>query len=191
MIVLATAAPIVATFAIQFGQIDYFLLAMLGLLLIGSLSSGSLAKGVFAAGAGIIIGLVGMDSMGSGARFTFGSLQLMNGIDFVVAILGLFGMSEILYQLKTVDKTGTKATLKKMAFPPLRFLLSFLPLSMRVSVMGVLIGALPGAGGEIAALLAYDHAKKRLKSLTVLSEKVPTPELLPRKPETTLLSAVP
>lgn len=163
VIVLATAAPIVATFAIQFGQIDYFLLAMLGLLLIGSLSSGSLAKGVFAAGAGIIIGLVGMDSMGSGARFTFGSLQLMNGIDFVVAILGLFGMSEILYQLKTVDKTGTKATLKKMAFPPLRFLLSFLPLSMRVSVMGVLIGALPGAGGEIAALLAYDHAKKTVK----------------------------
>ncbi|SDH99619.1 tripartite tricarboxylate transporter permease [Alteribacillus bidgolensis] len=161
--VLATAAPLVSTIAIQFGQRDYFLLAMLGLLLIGSLSQGSMAKGVFAAGAGIILGLVGMDSIGGGSRFTFGSLQLMNGIDFVVAILGLFGMSEILYQLKTLNEKGQTVTLKKMVFPPLRFLFKFLPLSMRVSIMGVLIGALPGAGGEIAALLAYDHAKRTTK----------------------------
>ncbi|WP_158737900.1 tripartite tricarboxylate transporter permease [Alteribacillus sp. YIM 98480] len=162
--VLATAAPLVSTIAIQFGQRDYFLLAMLGLLLIGSLSQGSMAKGVFAAGAGIILGLVGMDSIGGGSRFTFGSLQLMNGIDFVVAILGLFGMSEILYQLKTLNEKGQTVTLKKMVFPPLRFLFKFLPLSMRVSIMGVLIGALPGAGGEIAALLAYDHAKRTTKN---------------------------
>ncbi|SDH26474.1 putative tricarboxylic transport membrane protein [Alteribacillus persepolensis] len=162
--VLATAAPLVSSIAIQFGQRDYFLLAMLGLLLIGSLSQGSMAKGMFSAGAGIILGLVGMDTIGGGSRFTFGSLQLMNGIDFVVAILGLFGMSEILYQLKTLNEKGQTVTLKKMAFPPLRFLLGFLPLSMRVSVMGVLIGALPGAGGEIASLLSYDHARRTTKN---------------------------
>ncbi|MFB4163193.1 tripartite tricarboxylate transporter permease [Alteribacillus sp. JSM 102045] len=161
--VLATAAPLVSTIAIQFGQRDYFLLAMLGLLLIGSLSQGSMAKGVFAAGAGIILGLVGMDSIGGGSRFTFGSLQLMNGINFVTAILGLFGMSEILYQLKTLNEKGQTVTLKKMVFPPLRVLFRFLPLSLRVSIMGVLIGALPGAGGEIAALLSYDHAKRTTK----------------------------
>src|SRR5699024_3758423 len=52
---------------------------------------------------------------------------------------------------------------KKLAFPPIRLLLRFLPLSLRVSVMGVLVGALPGAGGEIAALLSYDHAKRSVK----------------------------
>ncbi|MBB6450521.1 putative tricarboxylic transport membrane protein [Geomicrobium halophilum] len=163
VIVLATAAPLVSTIAIQFGQIDYFLLAILGLLLIGSLSQGSVAKGIFAAGAGIILGLVGMDSIGGGTRFTFGSLQLMNGIDFVVAILGLFGMAEILYQLKTLNEKGQTITLKKMIVPPLRLVFKFLPLSLRVNVMGVLIGALPGAGGEIAALLSYDHAKRTVK----------------------------
>src|SRR5699024_5195407 len=88
---------------------------------------------------------------------------LMNGINFVVAILGLFGMAEILYQLKTLNEKGVSATLKKLAFPPIRLLLRFLPLSLRVSVMGVLVGALPGAGGEIAALLSYDHAKRSVK----------------------------
>src|SRR5699024_1298055 len=120
VIILATAAPLVSKIAIQFGQRDYFLLAMLGLLLVGSLSKGAMAKGIFSAGAGIILGLVGMDTIGGGNRFTFGSLQLMNGINFVVAILGLFGMAEILYQLKTLNEKGVSATLKKLAFPPIR-----------------------------------------------------------------------
>ncbi len=164
VIILATAAPLVSKIAINFAQRDYLLLAMLGLLLVGSLSKGATGKGIFAAGAGIIIGLVGMDSIGGGSRFTFGSLQLMNGVNFVVAILGLFGMAEILYQMKNLSTEGKTSILKKTAFPTFAFLLKFLPLSLRVSVMGVLIGALPGAGGEIAALLGYDHAKQTVKN---------------------------
>ncbi len=164
VLVLATAAPLVAKIAINFGQRDYLLLDILGLLLVGSLSKGATAKGIFAAGVGIIIGLVGMDPIGGGSRFTFGSLQLMNGVNFVVAILGLFGMAEILYQMKNITTEGKASILKKTAFPTIKFLLKFLPLSLRVSVMGVLIGALPGAGGEIAALLGYDHAKQTVKN---------------------------
>ncbi|MGM8211267.1 tripartite tricarboxylate transporter permease [Virgibacillus sp. W0430] len=163
IIVLASAAPFVAKIAINFGQRDYLLLALLGLLLVGSLSKGSMSKGIFAAGAGVIIGLVGMDPIGGGSRFTFGSLQLMNGVNFVVAILGLFGMAEILYQMKSLTTEGKATILKKTAFPTLKFLFKFLPLTLRVSIMGVLIGALPGAGGEIAALLGYDHAKQTVK----------------------------
>src|SRR5690625_1395825 len=164
VIILATAAPLVAKIAINFGQRDYLLLALLGLLLVGSLSKGATAKGIFAAGAGIIVGLVGMDSIGGGSRFTFGSLQLMNGVNFVVAILGLFGMSEVLYQLRNLSSEGKTSILKKTAFPTIAFMLRFLPLTLRVSVIGVLIGALPGAGGEIAALLGYDHAKQTFKN---------------------------
>lgn len=163
VIVLATAAPLVAKIAIDFGQRDYFLLALLGLLLVGSLSKGQIAKGIFAASAGIIVGLVGMDSIGGGSRFTFGSLQLLNGVNFVVAILGLFGMAEVLYQLKNITMEGKTSILKRTAFPTIAFLLKLLPLSLRVSIMGVLIGALPGAGGEIAALIGYDHAKQTTK----------------------------
>lgn len=164
VIVLATAAPLVSKIAINFAQRDYLLLALLGLLLVSSLSKGATAKGIFAAGAGIIIGLVGMDSIGGGSRFTFGSLQLMNGVNFVVAILGLFGMAEILYQMKNITTRGKTSVLKKAAFPTIAFLFKFLPLSLRTSIMGVLIGALPGAGGEIAALIGYDHAKQTTKN---------------------------
>lgn len=164
IIILAFAAPLVAKVAINFGQRDYLLLALLGLLLVGSLSKGSTAKGIFAAGAGIIIGLVGMDTIGGGSRFTFGSLQLMNGVNFVVAILGLFGMAEILYQMKNISNKGQSSIMRRTAFPTVAYLLKFLPLSLRVAVLGVLIGALPGAGGEIAALLGYDHAKQTFKN---------------------------
>ncbi|MFB4161597.1 tripartite tricarboxylate transporter permease [Geomicrobium sp. JSM 1781026] len=164
VIVLATAAPIVASFAVQFANRDYFLLALLGLLLVGNLSNGTLAKGLFSAGAGIVIGLIGMDPIGGGSRFTFGSLQLMNGVDFIIALLGLFGMSEILYQMRELKRQGKPLEIKKMVIPPLRFIFKFLPLSMRVSILGVLTGALPGAGGEIAALLSYDHAKRSTKN---------------------------
>lgn len=164
VIFLATTAPFISKIAINFGQRDYLLLALLGLLLVGSLSKGSTAKGIFAAGAGILVGLIGMDTIGGGTRFTFGSLQLMNGVNFIVALLGLFGMSEILFQMRTINKSSINAILKKTAFPTIAFFLKFLPMSLRVSVMGVLIGALPGAGGEIAALLGYDHAKRTVKN---------------------------
>ncbi|GAJ97850.1 LOW QUALITY PROTEIN: tricarboxylate transport membrane protein TctA [Geomicrobium sp. JCM 19055] len=164
VIVLASAAPVVASFAVQFANRDYFLLAMLGLLLVGNLSNGTIAKGLFSAGAGIIIGLIGMDPIGGGSRFTFGSLQLMNGVDFIIALLGLFGMSEILYQMRELKRQGKPVELKKRLSHLCDLSLSFYLSPLRVSILGVLTGALPGAGGEIAALLSYDHAKRSTKN---------------------------
>lgn len=164
VIVLAAATPLVSSIAIDFGQQDYFLLTMIGLLLISSLSKGSMVKGIFSACIGVILGLVGIDSLGAGPRFTFDTTILLNGIDFIVVILGLFGMSEVLYQIYILKDEKKKAVLTKIAAPSLRFILKFFPLSLRVSIMGVLIGALPGAGGEIASLLGYDHAKKTFKN---------------------------
>ncbi|GAA0370671.1 tripartite tricarboxylate transporter permease [Bacillus horti] len=164
VIVLATAAPFVASFAIQFAPRDYFLLATLGLLLVGSLSKGSMSKGIFAAGIGVIIGLVGMDPVTGSGRFTFGQLQLMGGINFIIALLGLFGLSEVLYQIKKLKDEGKMINVISKIIPPFRLLFNLLPLSLRVSVIGVLTGALPGVGGEIAALLSYDHAKRSTKN---------------------------
>lgn len=162
--VLAIGAPSVAKIALNFGQRDYLLLALLGLLLVGGLSKGSLEKGIFSASLGVIIGLIGIDPIGGAHRFTFGSFSLLNGVDFVVAILGLFGLAEILFQMRNLHQKAAFSSMKKVAFPTVAFLLKFLPLTLRVSVMGVLIGALPGAGGEIAALLGYDHAKQTFKN---------------------------
>lgn len=164
VVVLATAAPAVSMIAIQFGNRDYFLLTLIGLLLVGSLSQGTVAKGVFMASLGVMIGLIGMDPLTGQTRFTFDIFTLTSGINFIIAILGLFGLSEILYQMKTLHERGEVIDFKRTVIPPFRFLFKFLPLTLRVSILGVLTGALPGVGGEIAALLSYDHAKRSVKN---------------------------
>jgi putative tricarboxylic transport membrane protein len=160
--VLALAAPMVAEFSLKFAPRDYLLLAIMGLLLVGSLSGESMPKGVFAGALGVILGMVGMDPMTAEGRFTFGTVSLLGGIHFVVAMIGLFGVSEALYQVHQVGLTPIKQTVSKI-IPSWSVIAKYLPLSIRTSFIGVFIGALPGTGGDIAALLAYDHARRSVK----------------------------
>jgi len=160
--VLAIAAPKISDLALKFAPRDYLLIAIMGLLLVGSLSGESTPKGIFAGALGVTLGMVGMDPMTAQGRFTFGTVQLLGGIHFVIAMIGLFGVSEALYQLHNIHIKPIKQDVSKI-IPSLSIILKFLPLSIRTSVIGVLIGALPGTGGDIAALLAYDHAKRSVK----------------------------
>ncbi|MFI8481030.1 tripartite tricarboxylate transporter permease [Pseudomonas sp. NPDC078700] len=163
VLVLALLAPYLSEFALEFAPRDYFLIAMLGLLLVGSLATDSLAKGVFAAALGVLISMVGMDPVTAQGRFTMGNMDLLGGINYVAVMIGLFGVSEALYQLHNLKQVPVRQDVSKIV-PPLRLVLKFLPLSIRTSLIGVLVGALPGAGGDIAALFAYDHAKRTVKN---------------------------
>lgn len=156
---LAVAAPGIAEFALLFAPRDYLLLAVIGILLVGSLSGESLAKGVFAGALGVLIGMVGLDPMTAEARFTFGSIDLMGGIPYVAAMIGFFGVAEALMQLRHLDVRPVRQQVDRI-LPSRRLIARFLPLSLRSSVLGTIIGALPGTGGDIAALMAYDHAKR-------------------------------
>ena len=160
--VLALAAPVVSEFALKFAPRDYLLIATMGLLLVGSLSGESAAKGIFAGSLGVIFGMVGMDPITAEGRFTFGTISLLGGIHFVIAMIGLFGVSEALYQIHNVHVRPVKQDVSKI-IPNWRVVLKYLPLSLRTAIIGVMIGALPGTGGDIAALLAYDHAKRSVK----------------------------
>ncbi|MBE0530981.1 MAG: tripartite tricarboxylate transporter permease [Rhodospirillales bacterium] len=155
--------PLIADFALKFDHRDYFLLALMGLLLIGTLSRGGFRQSIFIAFLGVIIGLVGLDPITASPRFTFGTLALSQGINIVVAILGLFGFSEVLLQLSELRLASPVAQVGRTV-PERKLILRLLPLSLRTSVIGVFIGALPGVGGEIAALLGYDHAKRTVKN---------------------------
>ena len=161
--VLAVAAPFVSEFAIKFQPRDYLLLAIMGILLVGSLSGESLAKGVFAGAFGVLIGTVGLDPLTAEERFTFGVTELWNGISPVAVMIGLFGVSEALHQLHYIDLKAVKQNVTKI-IPSWADVKKYLPLSLQTSSIGVLIGALPGTGGDIAALLAYDHAKRVTKN---------------------------
>ncbi|TXB67489.1 tripartite tricarboxylate transporter permease [Paracoccus aurantiacus] len=161
--VLALAAPFVSDFALSFQPRDYMLLAVLGILLVGSLSQGSLVKGIFAGALGIAIGAVGRDPLTFSERFTFDLTIMQSGISFIAVMIGMFGVSEALAQLHHVDKEAVRQKIDRIV-PSWATVKKHLPLSLQTSTIGVVIGALPGTGGDIAALMAYDHAKRVTKN---------------------------
>ncbi len=165
IIALALAAPIISEYSLLFAPRDYFLLAVMGILLVGSLSGESLAKGVFAGALGVFLSMVGMDSFTGQGRFTFGSVYLMSGIHYVAIMIGLFGISEALVQIHDIAIRPIKQNVKKI-IPSWRLFLKHLPLIIKSAVIGIWVGALPGTGGDIAALLSYGHAKRSVKNPT-------------------------
>lgn len=162
ILALALFAPVISSFALMFNSRDYLLLGLIGILLVGTLSGESFAKGAFAGALGVLIGMVGLDPMTAEGRFTFGSVSMMGGIPYVAAMIGFFGVSEALVQLHQLDVKAVKQKVDRIV-PKLKDVKRHLPLALRSSGIGTIIGALPGTGGDIAALLAYDHAKRSTK----------------------------
>lgn len=162
ILALALLTPQIAKISALFKSVDYLLLGMLALLLVGSVSRGSLTKGLLGASLGLFLGCVGNTSQFSVNRFTLGVRYLDGGIGFIVAMIGLFGAGEALYQL-SVDRPRNKQEVPKRIVPPLKTVLRHLPLTLYSAVIGILVGALPGAGGDMAALLGYDAAKRTVR----------------------------
>ncbi|MCT7374193.1 tripartite tricarboxylate transporter permease [Chelativorans salis] len=163
ILALALFAPVISEFALLFNSRDYLLLGLIGILLVGTLSGESFAKGAFAGALGVLIGMVGLDPMTAEGRFTFGTITLMGGIPYVAAMIGFFGVAEALVQLHTLDLAAVKQRIDRIV-PRLSDIKRYFGLAMRASGIGTIIGALPGTGGDIAALLAYDHAKRSTKN---------------------------
>ncbi len=162
IVVLALFAPLIAQLALVFQARDYFLLAFMGLFLVGSLSEGNMLKALIAAFIGIVVGLIGMDPETGQGRMTFGSLNMLGGIHFVVIMIGTFGISEALLQLQT-KAVPVKQSISRIT-PEWAAVWDNMFLTLRASTIGVIVGALPGTGGDIAALMAYDHAKRTVKN---------------------------
>ncbi|MGE0427277.1 MAG: tripartite tricarboxylate transporter permease [Hydrogenophaga sp.] len=162
ILALAVAAPAVSSLALKFGPREYLLLAIWGILLVGSLSGESLSKGIFAGALGALISCVGLDPMTGEQRLTFGNLQMSAGISYIAAMIGFFGVSEVIAQLHELKLKAIKQNVSKI-IPSWALVRKHLPLATRTSAIGVVVGALPGAGGDIASLMAYDHAKRTVK----------------------------
>lgn len=163
ILALAVAAPLVSDLALMFGPREYLLLALWGILLVGSLSGESLSKGIFSGALGALIACVGLDPMTGEQRLTFGSLQLSAGISYIAAMIGFFGVAEVIAQVHELKLKAIKQNVSKI-IPSWGLVRKHLGLATRTSTIGVVVGALPGAGGDIAALMAYDHAKRTVKN---------------------------
>ena len=163
LLVLSMVAKPITSIALAFSPLDYFLLALFGLTTVGSLTSKSFIKGLISALLGIMFSLVGMDPIMGSTRFTFGSMNLQAGIALIPVLIGLFGFSEVLTQVGqgTLKAIATRAGRMKI---DIKGMLKYLPLSLRSAAIGTIIGALPGAGGPVASLIAYDQARKTVKN---------------------------
>lgn len=158
---LTFVAPLLASVAVGLGPPDYVALAVLGLVLVSLLGTGSLLKALIPAGLGLWLASMGQDPITGASRFAFGSENLIGGLDLVPVVMGLFGIGEILYNLGQRHDDSDLVTKKVEHVLPRREDLrrSRGPIA-RGSVMGFLIGLLPGGGGVVSSLLSYTTEKR-------------------------------
>ncbi len=161
---LTLLAPVVAGFALDFGPPEYTALALLGILLVSTVSSGSRSKALIAAVIGLLLATVGRDAFTGAERFTFGNLNLADGLDFVPIAMGLFGLGEILYNLEERHTTVQAPAKVANVWPSRKDLRQSSGAIGRGSVIGFFLGILPGGGATLSSLAAYAIEKKRSKT---------------------------
>jgi len=158
------AAP-VAGFALKFGPAEYFLLMIAALSMTASMAKNNQLKGFISLTIGLMIATIGIDAQSGIQRFTFGILELQTGIDFLVVIIGIYALGEVFKSYRTVIK-GLKKAQKKFGriwISKKEWDQSKWPI-LRSAPLGFIIGALPGAGGTMASLMAYNNEKQLSKT---------------------------
>ncbi len=163
--ILMTAAPLLAEIAFKFTTFEYFWLATMGLSVTVMVSRGSQLKGALSLFLGLFLSTIGVDITLGFPRFTFGSVELLNGINFIPAMIGLFGVSEVFRSVMhgelayPIAKVQAGKIFKGIGQLCKRFKLNIL----RSGLLGTFIGILPGAGADIAAWIAYAFSKRGSK----------------------------
>ena len=156
-------APTIANYALKFGAADMFSLCFFGLSIIVSMCGKDIVKGLSMAGLGLVLASIGLDPVGGMERLTFGIRGLTGGIDLVTALIGLFAIGEILFKILKIDEVEERITDQVGGYVSRKELRSCGTTIVRGSLIGVIIGAIPGTGSVIASFLSYDTAKKRSK----------------------------
>lgn len=160
--ILVLCAPVLAEFALAFSSFEYFWLAALGLTCAVFLATNDPVKGFVSLFLGLGLGTIGIDPAAGFPRFTFGSVELMQGVSFIPAMIGMFAVSELLRGVTSMGASGEVLTqqvgnvFRGVGSVLKRYWVNFL----RGSGIGVLIGALPGAGADIAAWISYAVSKR-------------------------------
>lgn len=163
---LILLAPPLARFALRFGPVEYFWLAMFGITLISSLSAGSLIKAAIGGCIGLLLSMVGVAEVGGDVRFTGGTQTLLGGLDIVSALIGLYCVPVL------IDLVATPAPHMTMGQHGKGFRLGEALRECwqgrvnlaRSSIIGTVVGILPGAGGSIASLVSYSEARRSSRS---------------------------
>lgn len=166
-IVLSFIGPYIAQFALKLSSYDYFGIILFALTTVSSLAGKNMVKGLMACLLGVCLACVGTDGLSSVYRYTFGITKLSNGFSLVPVLIGLFAVSQIMATArdkasqKSLDFSGTNQN--EGARFTFKDYFKRIKMIIPVSLMGLLIGVLPGLGGNISNLMAYSYAKKTSK----------------------------
>jgi putative tricarboxylic transport membrane protein len=152
---LAILAPALSRIAFEFGPGEYFALYLLAFCTLGGVASNNQAKAAFASCLGIGIAMVGLDPNSGTPRLTGGNLHLYDGVDFLVAIVGLFAVSEVFFFIESHGKSGTSNVKLGKVRVPWRDIFEVRWVMLRSSILGFICGVLPGAGASLGSFMTY------------------------------------
>ncbi|MPZ89151.1 MAG: C4-dicarboxylate ABC transporter permease [Nitriliruptorales bacterium] len=150
-----------ADVALRFGPPEFFWIGVFALTIIGSIAGDSLAKGIAGGVLGMLIATIGISATGAVSRYTFGITELRGGLNVVAALIGIFAVPQVLSLVSKRGEHHTIATYKRepgVALATVKEILVKPVNVLRSSIIGTLVGILPGAGGPIATLVSYNEA---------------------------------
>jgi TctA family transporter len=164
-VILMTSAPLLAEIAFKFTTFEYFWLAAMGLSATVMVSRGSQVKGALSMILGLFLSTVGVDITLGYPRFTFGVIELLNGVNFIPAMIGLFGVSEVIRSVMQGELAYPIARVRaeKIFSGMFKMFKRYKVNVLRSGLLGTFIGILPGAGADIAAWIAYAVSKRSSK----------------------------
>jgi putative tricarboxylic transport membrane protein len=168
LILLCLLAPQIARFALMFGAAEQAMLVLLGLTLVAGFSEGSVLRGLISAGLGLAIATVGLDPITASPRYTFGTIELQQGISFIPVMIGMFALPIALETLAgKSDAPLPPAIPISNALQAVREAIGKLralwPCLLKSSAIGMIVGAIPGTGSAVAAILSYQYAERSSK----------------------------
>ncbi len=156
---LVLLAPLLARVAYLFGPAEYFALYLLAFCTLGGMASNNQAKSALAACLGLAIAMIGVDNSSGMPRFTGGNLHLMDGVDFLVAIVGLFAIAEVFFFIESHGKGSSIGIKLEKVTIPWKDIKDTKWTMLRSSFIGFIAGILPGAGASLGSFLAYMSEK--------------------------------
>ncbi|MFE9204163.1 tripartite tricarboxylate transporter permease [Micromonospora sp. NPDC007230] len=159
LVLLMVLAPPFAGFALKFGPVENLAIMILGLATIVSFSGDSRTRGFAMAAAGLLLATVGLDAGTGTSRFTFDSINLLGGIPFVEVMIGLFAVGEVMYQIRVGAAAPIRTRFRDLLITRTELRRSIGPIG-RGSILGFLLGCLPGSGSTLASFIAYGVEKR-------------------------------
>lgn len=160
-VLLLTAAPLMGVLVLNFGPVELFAVAVLGITIIASLAQASVIGGLFSGALGLLISTIGLDLTTGTPRMTFDRIDLFSGVNFTVALIGLFSIPQALSLIAPrVPKPRTAASMTDSLIPSRALLKQLAPNITRSSIIGAITGMIPGTGGDTASWFAYNEARR-------------------------------